>query len=89
MRENVVRAGYPWPQGVEREGNMPQAEIENPRRQSLRTSQEGAQGRDRRSHLVDLYSTTSRPFDKPTAGKIAIKVINHYGDEVLKVYDTR
>jgi adenine-specific DNA-methyltransferase len=34
-----------------------------------------------------LYSTKSRPFDPPTKGKIAIKVINHYGDEVLKVYD--
>jgi adenine-specific DNA-methyltransferase len=34
-----------------------------------------------------LYSTKSRPFDVPATGKIAIKVINHYGDEVLKVYD--
>jgi adenine-specific DNA-methyltransferase len=34
-----------------------------------------------------LYSTVSRPFDKPKTGKIAIKVINHYGDEVLKVYE--
>jgi len=33
-----------------------------------------------------LYSTVSRPFDKPDTGKIAIKVINHYGDEVLKVF---
>jgi adenine-specific DNA-methyltransferase len=33
-----------------------------------------------------LYSTTSRPFDPPDTGKIAVKVINHYGDEVLKVY---
>ena len=33
-----------------------------------------------------LYSTTSRPFDKPESGKIAVKVINHYGDEVLKVF---
>jgi len=33
-----------------------------------------------------LYSTKSRPFDPPTTGKIAVKVINHYGDEVLKVY---
>ncbi|HLJ58897.1 MAG TPA: site-specific DNA-methyltransferase [bacterium] len=33
-----------------------------------------------------LYSTVSRPFDKPESGKIAIKVINHYGDEVLKVF---
>jgi len=34
-----------------------------------------------------LYSTESRPFDPPETGKIAIKVINHYGDEVLKVYE--
>ena len=33
-----------------------------------------------------LYSTVSRPFDAPASGKIAVKVINHYGDEVLKVY---
>jgi adenine-specific DNA-methyltransferase len=33
-----------------------------------------------------LYSTASRPFDPPATGKIAVKVINHYGDEVLKVY---
>ena len=35
-----------------------------------------------------LYSTVSRPFPAPTSGRIAVKVINHYGDEVLKVYDT-
>jgi len=33
-----------------------------------------------------LYSTESRPFEKPETGKIAVKVINHYGDEVLKVF---
>ena len=32
-----------------------------------------------------LYSTVSRPFERPKSGKIAVKVINHYGDEVLKV----
>ena len=32
-----------------------------------------------------LYLTKSIPFDKPKSGKVAIKVINHYGDEVLKV----
>ncbi len=34
-----------------------------------------------------LYATTSRPFPDPETGKIAIKVINHFGDEVLQVYD--
>ena len=33
-----------------------------------------------------LYSTRSRPFTPPSQGKIAVKVINHYGDEVMKVY---
>jgi adenine-specific DNA-methyltransferase len=33
-----------------------------------------------------LYTTKSRPFDVPKSGLIAIKVINHYGDEVMKVY---
>ena len=39
-----------------------------------------------------IYSTISRPFNPPIGkngkpGKIAIKVINHYGDEVLKVFE--
>jgi len=33
-----------------------------------------------------LNSDTSRPFDKPTSGRIAVKVINHLGDEVMKVF---
>src|SRR5262249_28982123 len=33
-----------------------------------------------------LYSNRSMPFEAPKRGKIAVKVINHYGDEVLKVY---
>jgi adenine-specific DNA-methyltransferase len=32
-----------------------------------------------------LYSDTSRPFPKPASGRIAVKVINHLGDEVMKV----
>jgi adenine-specific DNA-methyltransferase len=36
-----------------------------------------------------LYSTVSRPFPAPQTGKIAVKVINHYGDEVMRVYDVR
>ncbi|MFA5287657.1 MAG: DNA methyltransferase, partial [Candidatus Omnitrophota bacterium] len=35
----------------------------------------------------DLYSTVSRPFSKPKTGKVAVKVINHYGDEVMKVIE--
>ena len=33
-----------------------------------------------------LRSDTSRPFPKPTTGRIAVKVINHLGDEVMKVF---
>ncbi|MFZ4791891.1 MAG: site-specific DNA-methyltransferase [Candidatus Competibacteraceae bacterium] len=33
-----------------------------------------------------LNSDTSRPFIKPVSGRIAIKVINHLGDEVMKVF---
>lgn len=32
-----------------------------------------------------LYGDTSRPFDKPETGRIAVKIINHLGDEVMKV----
>jgi len=33
-----------------------------------------------------LNSDTSRPFEKPSKGRIAVKVINHLGDEVMKVF---
>ena len=33
-----------------------------------------------------LNSDTSRPFDRPKGGRIAVKVINHLGDEVMKVF---
>src|SRR6476659_24200 len=36
-----------------------------------------------------LYRTTSRPFAPPATDTIAVKVINHYGDEVLKVYEVK
>ena len=32
-----------------------------------------------------INSTVSRPFPRPRTGKLAVKVINHYGDEVMKV----
>ena len=35
-----------------------------------------------------LYRTESRPFPKPSTGRIVVKVINDYGDEVLQVFDT-
>jgi adenine-specific DNA-methyltransferase len=33
-----------------------------------------------------LNSDTSTPFEKPGSGRIAVKVINHLGDEVMKVF---
>lgn len=33
-----------------------------------------------------LRSDVSRPFKKPRSGRVAVKVINHLGDEVMKVY---
>ena len=35
-----------------------------------------------------INSTISRPFPRPRTSKVAVKVINHYGDEVLKVVAT-
>ena len=33
-----------------------------------------------------LHSDISRPFERPESGRIAVKVINHLGDEVMKVF---
>ncbi len=33
-----------------------------------------------------LHSDVSRPFDRPESGRIAVKVINDLGDEVMKVF---
>ena len=35
---------------------------------------------------ASLYRDISRPFPRPESGRIAVKVINHFGDEVMKVY---
>ncbi len=36
-----------------------------------------------------LNSDVSRPFEKPKSGRIAVKVINHLGDEVMKVFKVK
>lgn len=36
-----------------------------------------------------LYGTVSRPFPVPSTGKIAVKAINYYGDEVLVVREVQ
>ena len=40
---------------------------------------------ERAARIRADHRMTSRAFPKPASGKIAVKVINHYGDEVLKV----
>jgi adenine-specific DNA-methyltransferase len=35
-----------------------------------------------------LKRTVSRPFPRPKSGRIAVKVINHFDDEVMKVMAT-
>jgi hypothetical protein len=47
----------------------------------------GAQAEIDQEAWQSLHSDASRPFAKPTTGRIAVKVINHYGDEVLKVFE--
>ena len=38
---------------------------------------------------ASLHSEVSRPFEKPKSGRIAVKVINHLGDEVMKVFPVK
>ena len=35
---------------------------------------------------ADISGTISKPFPRPQSGKICVKVINHFGDEVQKVF---
>ena len=39
-----------------------------------------------RDAWATLRSDLSRPFDRPSSGRIAVKIINHLGDEVMKVF---
>ena len=41
-----------------------------------------------REAWASLHSATSRPFPRPDSGRIAVKAINHLGDEVMKVFRT-
>ena len=33
-----------------------------------------------------LHSDTSRLFERPASGRVAVKVINHLGDEVMREF---
>lgn len=37
---------------------------------------------------ANLHRTESRPFAQPRSARIAVKVINHCGDEVMGVFRT-
>jgi len=39
------------------------------------------------ARMATLFTTKSRPFPKPESGRIAVKVVNYYGDEVLKAIE--
>ena len=39
-----------------------------------------------REEWESVAKTTSRPVPLPKTGLIAVKVINHFGDEVMKVF---
>ena len=57
------------------------------RQRPLQGSQDHAEGtRSIPDAWASLHSDISRPFDRPESGRIAVKVINHLGDEVMKVF---
>ena len=55
-------------------------------RGALRQAEEGSSHKIDEAEWSKLYSATSQPFDPPKSGKIAVKVINPFGDGVLRVY---
>ncbi len=58
------------------------------RQRPVQAAEDRAEGGHRRGGVgVALPPTVSRPFPKPETGKIAVKVINDYGDEVMKVFE--
>jgi hypothetical protein len=67
--------------------NMARSSYPSPYNLSISTS---ATRRCKRRSIEDdwasLHRDTSRAFDKPESGRFAVKVINHLGDEVMKVF---
>lgn len=51
---------------------------------ALKTTLKGEIGEEA---WASLNSATSRPFPRPAGGKVAVKAINHLGDEVMRVFD--
>ena len=65
-----------------REGQIKEAEVTR----SARSSQPIKKAEIDQEAWLTLNSDTSRPFQKPKPGRIAVKVINHLGDDVMKVF---
>ena len=82
LREYVPKLGSPYLLNRLKEAN----ETANPGLERRAFKMATGSGKTDEAAWSSLYSTVSRPFDPPSTGKIAVKVINHYGDEVLKVY---
>ena len=58
-----------------------------PRRQRpLQVAEDRAAAEIDEEAWATLYRDVSRPFRRPETGRIAVKVINHFGDEVMKVF---
>ena len=55
--------------------------------EALREPGARLEDRDRPRRLGQLVLDRQPPFAKPSTGKIAVKVINHYGDEIVRVYE--
>jgi hypothetical protein len=84
-RKNVPTAEY---QSVMKKEDQDPLRVAYERRNRDLDTQLVWRGKDEQdwSAWATLHSDTSRPFDKPENGRIAVKVINHLGDEVMKVF---
>ena len=57
------------------------------RERSVQVAQNQPEGRDRQRSLGKRsIATFSQPFPRPSTGRFAVKIINHFGDEVMKVF---
>ena len=56
-------------------------------KRSVQAVEDGPEGRHRRGRLGHALRYGVTPFPRPDTGKIAVKVIDDYGDEVMKVFE--
>ncbi len=67
-------------------GVLRSSSVDDRRRRPLRSTPPRPEGGHQRQAWDTVNATISRQFPVPKSGKVAIKVINHYGDEVMKVF---